>query len=53
MDWRFRWVSAAGTSFNEDFHVSFTPEDIATKSNVYNYTKGNINGSEAPGLSVF
>ncbi|SPH17405.1 hypothetical protein DEA8626_00923 [Defluviimonas aquaemixtae] len=53
MDWRFRWVSASGGDFNEDFNVSFTPEELETKSNVYNFRKGNFNGPEAPGLSVF
>ena len=29
MGWKFPWVSAAGTSFNHDFHVSFTKEELA------------------------
>lgn len=53
MGWRFRWVSAAGSDFNADFNVSFTPQALETKSNVYNYRKGGFGGAEAPGLSVF
>jgi predicted dithiol-disulfide oxidoreductase (DUF899 family) len=53
MGWRFRWVSAANSGFNEDFDVSFTPAALAGNSNTYNYRKGGFNGPEAPGISVF
>ena len=29
MGWRFKWVSSFGSDFNYDYHVSFTPEQIA------------------------
>ena len=29
MGWRFPWVSSFGSDFNFDFHVSFTPEQLA------------------------
>ena len=29
MGWRFTWVSSCHSEFNYDFHVSFTPEQIA------------------------
>jgi predicted dithiol-disulfide oxidoreductase (DUF899 family) len=29
MGWRFKWVSSYGSDFNGDYHVSFTPEEIA------------------------
>ena len=29
MGWRFPWVSSYDSDFNYDFHVSFTPEEIA------------------------
>src|SRR5882757_7546084 len=29
MDWHFRWVSSYGSDFNYDFHVSFTPGQVA------------------------
>lgn len=53
MGWRFRWLSAVGTTFNEDFNVSFTPEAVASGQLTYNYRPGNFRGTEAPGLSVF
>ena len=53
MGWRFRWLSSAGSGFNEDFNVSFPSEAVAAGNLVYNYRPGNFHGSEAPGLSVF
>ena len=54
MGWRFPWVSAFGSDFNGDFHVSFTPAELGGKV-VYNFTE--IDGSDAydelPGLSAF
>ena len=50
MGWSFDWVSAHGTSFGEDFGVSFP--DVATGNETYNYRKSNVSG-ELPGLSVF
>ena len=29
MGWKFNWVSSYGTDFNYDYHVSFTPEQLA------------------------
>src|SRR5215470_10892962 len=37
MGWRFRWVSSYGSDFNYDFHVSFTPEEIAARRGYYNF----------------
>lgn len=37
MGWRFRWVSSYGSDFNYDFHVSFTPEQLAGGRALYNY----------------
>ena len=37
MGWRFRWVSSAESSFNFDFGVSFTDEQIAAGKPLYNY----------------
>jgi predicted dithiol-disulfide oxidoreductase (DUF899 family) len=46
--------STAGTSFNEEFGVSFTAEQLAsTEGAPYNYGRTWKYGSEAPGLSVF
>jgi predicted dithiol-disulfide oxidoreductase (DUF899 family) len=53
MGWRFPWVSSFGTSFNHDFRVSFTPEEIATGRIDYNYGTWPLVGAEWPGVSAF
>jgi predicted dithiol-disulfide oxidoreductase (DUF899 family) len=53
MGWRFNWASSHGTSFNHDFGVTFTPEEIARGKVDYNYTLQEFPSAEAPGLSVF
>ena len=52
MGWQFKWVSSAGTDFNKDFGVSFTPEEIAKDQADYNYGD-TPKGGEMPGVSVF
>lgn len=54
MGWHFTWVScgAAGT-FNRDFGVNFTREDLQLPGNNYNYGSTRFNFEDAPGLSVF
>ena len=52
MGWRFKWVSSYGNDFNQDFHVSFTKEELANGNVNYNY--GMVEGfDELPGLSAF
>jgi len=53
MGWRFNWVSAHGSDFNRDFHVSFTAEELARGKVEYNYTLMDFPVEEAPGLSIF
>ena len=54
MGWRFNWVSSAGTTFNRDFHVSFTQAELDTQSGYYNFRGGALFPvREAPGISVF
>lgn len=53
LGWRFDWVSSHDTSFNHDFQVSFTKEELAGGRVNYNYTKQEFASSEGPGLSVF
>jgi predicted dithiol-disulfide oxidoreductase (DUF899 family) len=52
MGWRFPWVSSFESGFNYDFHVSFTPEDLAKGKVTYNYALSEGN-DELPGASVF
>lgn len=53
MGWSFRWVSSFANSFNSDFCVSFTPEEVEKGETYYNYTRASFPSTEAPGLSVF
>jgi predicted dithiol-disulfide oxidoreductase (DUF899 family) len=55
MNWRFPWVSSFGSDFNFDYHVSFTPEDLAKDKIRYNYTEipRDQGHDELPGLSAF
>jgi len=53
MGWRFKWVSSHGSDFNYDYHVSFTPEEIASGRAQYNYQLTDRIGEEMPGTSVF
>jgi len=53
MGWRFKWVSCAGSTFNTDYHVSFTPEALAQGDVEYNYRRIRSSMEELPGVSVF
>ena len=53
MGWSFPWYSAKGSDFNFDYHVSFTPEQMAESEAEYNYQTVAWFMTEMPGLSVF
>ena len=53
MGWTFRWVSSYGSDFNYDYHVSFTPEQLASGKIYYNYREIDGGMDELPGRSVF
>jgi predicted dithiol-disulfide oxidoreductase (DUF899 family) len=53
MGWTFRWVSSHGSDFNYDFHVSFTPAQLASHKVYYNYREIDGGMDELPGTSVF
>jgi len=55
MGWRFPWVSSHGGDFNYDYHVSFTPEDLADGKVFYNFAEVDAAQAapELPGLSAF
>jgi predicted dithiol-disulfide oxidoreductase (DUF899 family) len=46
-------LSSSGNDFNFDFHVSFTPEEIAAGKAEYNYRTGVSVADEMSGRSVF
>jgi predicted dithiol-disulfide oxidoreductase (DUF899 family) len=53
MGWNFKWVSSFGNDFNFDYHVSFTPEEIANGEMNYNFGLNRFPSSEATGASAF
>jgi predicted dithiol-disulfide oxidoreductase (DUF899 family) len=58
MGWKFRWVSSHASDFNFDYHVSFTPELLATGEASYNFEPLPREAPpgmplELPGASVF
>jgi predicted dithiol-disulfide oxidoreductase (DUF899 family) len=54
MGWRFKWVSSFGSDFNQDYQVSFTPQEKAGGKVFYNYELiDSFPSEERPGASVF
>jgi len=53
MGWKIQWYSSFGTAFNFDYHVSFTPGEMAAGKGQYNYREIKPPVEELPGLSVF
>jgi predicted dithiol-disulfide oxidoreductase (DUF899 family) len=53
MGWKIKWVSSYANSFNFDYHVSFTKEQLAQDQQYYNYAQCKWTCDEGPGASVF
>lgn len=53
MGWKFNWVSSAGSTFNFDFNVSFTPEQLKNRTAIYNFTTLDMDIDEREGVSAF
>jgi len=53
MGWTFKWVSSGGSDFNFDYHVSFTPEEMAAGRAFYNFTMRDPEAREREGHSIF
>ncbi|HLK35639.1 MAG TPA: thioredoxin family protein [Polyangiaceae bacterium] len=53
MGWKHPWYSSGGSSFNYDFCVSFTPEDVKAGRAVYNYKQQDPDDMDREGVSVF
>jgi len=53
MGWRFPWLSSHGSSFNHNFGVSFTPEELARGKVFYNYRMDAGSIEDLPGVSAF
>jgi predicted dithiol-disulfide oxidoreductase (DUF899 family) len=52
MGWQFHWVSSYDNTFNFDYHVSFTKDEVKGEVG-YNYGREVFPSEEAPGISVF
>lgn len=53
MDWSFKWLSSMNSSFNQDYGVTFSKNDIDSGTVHYNYKDQAFPMTEAPGVSVF
>ena len=55
MGWQFPWISSFGTTFNHDYRVSFSQDELASGSVDYNYTSTPREQAhdELPGMSAF
>lgn len=51
--WDFQIVSSRNNSFQRDFGVNWTKDEVDKKTAVYNYNKSWSFGTMAPGISVF
>ncbi len=46
-------MSSANNTFNHDFAVSFSEEEVASKDKIYNLGTSTAGGRELPGASAF
>jgi predicted dithiol-disulfide oxidoreductase (DUF899 family) len=53
MGWTFPWVSSTPSDFNHDLGVSFTPEEVAKGTVLYNYAPTADPFSDREGASIF
>lgn len=53
MGWKFKWVSSFENTFNRDFGVTFTPEEVASGERAYNFGSAPPFADEVGGGSVF
>jgi predicted dithiol-disulfide oxidoreductase (DUF899 family) len=53
MGWTHEWVSSAGSDFNHDYHVSFSPDELAGGDVYHNYGWTRSSLTERAGISVF
>ena len=53
MGWNFKWLSSADSDFNFDYHVSFTPEEMAKGQAFYNDTLQDPGPADREGHSIF
>jgi predicted dithiol-disulfide oxidoreductase (DUF899 family) len=52
MDWHFPWVSSDNNASNDDFRVSFKPDEMAAGTAFYNFRRTNPGLEDLSGDSV-
>jgi predicted dithiol-disulfide oxidoreductase (DUF899 family) len=53
MGWKAPWVSSYNNTFNRDYHVSFTKDEMEKGQTYYNFGPNKFPSEEAPGASIF
>ena len=53
MGWTFPWYSSRGSTFNQDFRVTFDAQTFNGDEPFYNFDTQKFPAPEAPGISVF
>ncbi len=53
MGWNFDWVSCHNSTFNYDYHASFTRDEMERGKMQYNYRETSFPADEAPAISIF
>ncbi|MCH9682577.1 MAG: DUF899 domain-containing protein [Deltaproteobacteria bacterium] len=53
MGWRFPWVCSATNEFNREFAVTFSEQEVAGRSPLYNFGTQSAHGQQMPGASAF
>ena len=53
MGWTFPWYSSRGSTFNQDFRVTFDAQTFSGDEPFYNFDTQKFPAPEAPGISVF
>lgn len=53
MGWDFPWYASGENGFNQALSVTFSADQVANKSQAYNYKPNNSFMTECPGISVF
>jgi predicted dithiol-disulfide oxidoreductase (DUF899 family) len=53
MGWTHAWYSSGAGTFNQDFHVSFAPAEVASNEAFYNYRRQDPGDADREGVSIF
>jgi len=53
MGWKVPWVSSFRNDFNFELHVSYTPEEIKSGRQYYNYARVKMGIDDREGVSAF